>query len=932
VSERACARVATFAASAAIAIAAAALAGVVLDVELLVTGLPSATAMKTNTAIVLVLLGAAPMLLRVDRPGRRRAVGRACAAVAATISAATFAEYAAGVDLGIDQLLARDARGPAPLGRMAPTTSVAALAASASLLLLDGGRLRRAASHALALGALGIAFIAVAGYLYASTALYQVGGHTPMALNTSVALVAVALAILCERPQRGLVAVFTLPGVAGTTARRLVPAAILALMLLGWLLLQAQHANLMPPEIGIALVVTSGAIVIGGLILWNARVQGEAEAERDAANEAARFALELGDLLRSSSGSPEALQTIAERLGARLRATRCMFADINIAGDSAMFHRGHVAGVPPLEGRVPMSSLSPDGIADLAAGRSVRYQDTRSDPRTAAQHADWYGPAGIGSAVLMPLLRDGRLVAVLIVADRAPRNWTAEESSLIGRVAERTWVWVEHLRGIEALRESETRKAALMRSAFDAIVLMSGSGAIVEVNPAAERLFGHPSEAILGRALSEVLVPEPLREQHDRALARYLAGGPPTVLGRVRQVSALRADGHEIPVELVVNRIAGHEPPLFAGFARDISERTRAEEQFRMALEAAPTGMALLDADDRIVLVNRALERTFGYRRDELVGRSVELLEPQRLRGHYRGSRRELLVGRAIEPVSGGERVGLRKDGVEVEVDVGWTSIVRGDERFILESVVDITARKRADGEQARLVAELTALSGELEQRVDARTQALAASLREKEVLLKEVHHRVKNNLQVISSLLNLQAQRVDDPRVRAMLDESRDRVYAIAVVHEKLYQSKDLSRVPFDEYVRELVDNLLHSLGYDGRISVIVDVCDVRLPVDIAVPCGLIVSELVTNAFKHAFPDGRPGEIRLSMRRADDGRIELIVADDGIGLPETVDPRQTLTLGLDLVVTFAEQLDAELDIGRRPGTTFTLRFRHDRR
>jgi PAS domain S-box-containing protein len=932
VSERAFARVAIFAASSAVAIAVAALAGLALGVELLVTGLPSATAMKTNTAIVLVLLGGAAVLLRVDRPGWRRAAGRACAAVAAVVTAATVVEHAAGIDLGIDQLFARDPHGPAPLGRMAPTTSVAALAASASLLLLDGGRRCRAASHALALGALGIAFIAVAGYLYASTALYQVGGHTPMALNTSVALVAVALAILCERPRRGLVAVFTLPGVAGTTARRLVPAAILALMLLGWLLVGAQHAKLVPPEIGIALVVTSGALVIGGLILWNARVQGEAEAERDAANESTRFALELGELLRMSSGSPEALQTTAERLGAWLKATRCMFADIDFAGESVRLHRGHVVDLPPLEGQVPMSSFSPDGIADLAAGRAVRYQDTRTDPRTAAQHASWYGPAGIGSAVLMPLLRDGRLVAVLVVADRAPRSWTAEETSLIERVAERTWVWVEHLRGIEALRESEARKAALMRSAFDAIVLMNGSGAIVEVNPAAERLFGHPSEAIVGRTLSGVMVPERLREQHDQAVARYLAGGQPTVLGRVRQLSALHADGHEIPIELVVNRIAGQEPPMFAGFARDISERTRAEEQFRMALEAAPTGMALLDADDRMVLVNRALERTFGYRREELIGRSVELLEPQHLRGQYRGSRRELLAGGAVEPVSGGERVGLCKDGTEVPIDVGWTPIVRGDERFILESVVDITARKRADGEQARLVAELTAFSSELERRVDARTQALAASLREKEVLLKEVHHRVKNNLQVISSLLNLQAQRVDDPRVRAMLDESRDRVYAIAVVHQKLYQSKDLSRIPFDEYVRELVDNLLHSLGCDRRITVTIDACDVRLPVDIAVPCGLIVSELVTNALKHAFPDGRAGELRISIRRTDDGRIELVVADDGIGLPETLDPQRTRSLGLDLVVTFAEQLDAELDIRRQPGTAFTLRFRDDRR
>jgi two-component sensor histidine kinase len=207
--------------------------------------------------------------------------------------------------------------------------------------------------------------------------------------------------------------------------------------------------------------------------------------------------------------------------------------------------------------------------------------------------------------------------------------------------------------------------------------------------------------------------------------------------------------------------------------------------------------------------------------------------------------------------------------------------------------------------------------------------QTVRASLREKEVLLKEIHHRVKNNLQVISSLLNLQARYLPDPAARAIFTQSQNRVQSIALVHERLYESADLSHVDFSKYMTLLLDNVFDTHGADSRgIAKVIDVTDASLTVDLAVPCGLIVNELVTNALKHAFPDGRKGTVRVSLRETSEGNFELVVEDDGVGMPPDIDPRNTVSLGLDLVFTFAEQLNAELDIRREGGTSFRFRFK----
>jgi PAS domain S-box-containing protein len=236
--------------------------------------------------------------------------------------------------------------------------------------------------------------------------------------------------------------------------------------------------------------------------------------------------------------------------------------------------------------------------------------------------------------------------------------------------------------------------------------------------------------------------------------------------------------------------------------------------------------------------------------------------------------------------------------------------------------------------EHLRVLAELREQSvREAEQETEsrllrARQGELARNLKEREVLLQEIHHRVKNNLQVISSLINMQVRKLEPGTSRDALEQCQTRVLAIALIHEKLYQSKDYSEVHFAEYARSLAASVFHALGVSqSEIALELAIDDVPLGVDRAIPCGLLLNELITNSLKHAFPAGRRGTVRVELARIAGDQLRLAIKDDGVGLPAGFEPRRTASLGLQLVTTLAEQLDATLEISGHGGATFQLTF-----
>ncbi|MEM4196113.1 MAG: PAS domain S-box protein, partial [Methanothermobacter sp.] len=337
---------------------------------------------------------------------------------------------------------------------------------------------------------------------------------------------------------------------------------------------------------------------------------------------------------------------------------------------------------------------------------------------------------------------------------------------------------------------------------------------------------------------------------------------------------------------------------------RDLTERKQLEEKlkenerlYRSIFENTGSATTIVDEDTTILMVNREFERLSGYSREEIEGKMSwkEFLADEDLKRmeeyHHLWMKDPALVPRVHNFRFRDRHGNIKYIRMNADPIPGTTMIVA--------SLVDVTDIREAEEEILR-------------------------SLREKEVLLREIHHRVKNNLQIISSLLNLQLSRIGDEELRKIVRESQGRIKAMAMIHEHLYQSESLERVNFREYVEKLVGDIIISHGVSVRKNIEIE--DMELDLDTAIPLGLIINELVTNSIKYAFPDGR-GTITIGMRKAD-GSVELVVADDGVGLPEDVDPSSTGTLGLKLVGLLTEQLNGKMTLDVDGGTKFSIVFR----
>jgi PAS domain S-box-containing protein len=335
--------------------------------------------------------------------------------------------------------------------------------------------------------------------------------------------------------------------------------------------------------------------------------------------------------------------------------------------------------------------------------------------------------------------------------------------------------------------------------------------------------------------------------------------------------------------------------------ASDIQER----EQFLSGvLDSIQDGISILDKDFTIVRVNRTMEQWYAHALP-LVGKKCYQAY------HLRNEPCSICpTQQTIETSQASYKV-VRLVGAGGGV-TGWLDLYSfpfidqktGQMKGVIEYVRDITQRKQAE-------------------------DRLQSSLREKEVLLREVHHRVKNNLQVIQSLISLQTRRIKDEQAVEMCKESQRRIRAMALVHERLYQSTDLSRIEFADYLRSLIIHLFHSMLSDtNRIALTMDLEPVQLNINTAIPCGLIVNELVSNALKHAFPGEKSGSITVSIHKAEDGEYRLGVTDNGIGLPPEFEIHESETMGMQIVGTLVSQLGGRLAIGRNGGADFQINFR----
>ncbi|MEM1171959.1 MAG: PAS domain S-box protein [Cyanobacteria bacterium P01_H01_bin.35] len=417
------------------------------------------------------------------------------------------------------------------------------------------------------------------------------------------------------------------------------------------------------------------------------------------------------------------------------------------------------------------------------------------------------------------------------------------------------------------------------------------------VNPGFEKITGYTAAEVIGHNC-RFLQGKDTQQRGLLKLRKALKDGASCTIS----VRNYRKDGTLFWNELSVSPIYDEQGNLshYIGIQTDITSRVKAQRNLKqqsVAMEAAIEGIGILNANEQYIYVNRSHLQLFGYQdRKELLGKSwrylyerdeLERFEwevwPVLLRdGHWQG-----------------EGIGQRQDGSRFPQEISLTLIEGGGLVCVCR---DITQRKQAE-------------------------ELLKSSLQEKELLLKEIHHRVKNNLLVVSSLLDWQNEYITDPVLSRIFQESQYRINSMALIHEKLYNSSNLANINFSEYLETLAQQLYYSfnIGTD-RIKLKLELEEVYLNIETATPCGLIVTELIANVFEHAFPDERKGELCLSLKKKQD-QVMLTIQDNGVGLCSDFDISQTESMGLQLVNLLSKQIKADLRIISNNGTTFNLIF-----
>ena len=447
-----------------------------------------------------------------------------------------------------------------------------------------------------------------------------------------------------------------------------------------------------------------------------------------------------------------------------------------------------------------------------------------------------------------------------------------------------------------------------MELAPDGVYLNDLAGYFLYGNRRTEEITGFRREELIGKNMMELDLLSPDELARAAELMQASSRGEPT---GPDELTLRRKDGSSIIVEINTSVVRRHGQPVVVGFVRDVTERKQAEEklresekQYRELYDFLPIPVYEMDLEANITAANRAIFKAFRATEEDFKKgfNAWKLLSPEDVQ-RSRVNIQKLLTGEAIE---GTEYVFTRLDGSTFPAIVVSSVIFdRGRPLGLRGAIIDITERKQAE-------------------------DSVQTALREKEILLREIHHRVKNNMQVISSLFNLQAGQITAENARRVLKEGQLRIRSMALVHEKLYQSRDLSKIDFADYLRSLAAHLFHFYRVEaGRIRLETTHLEpVYLSVNSAVPSGLLVNELVSNSLKHAFPADRKGTVEIGLRRDEDGRVELRVADDGVGLPGSLDFRRTESLGLQIVNLLADQLGGTIELGDGNGTDIRISFR----
>jgi PAS domain S-box-containing protein len=467
------------------------------------------------------------------------------------------------------------------------------------------------------------------------------------------------------------------------------------------------------------------------------------------------------------------------------------------------------------------------------------------------------------------------------------------------------------------LKESEERYETLFRNSHLGVYRTTPDGRFLMANPALVQMLGYATfEELAARSLGEV---------------GYEAGYPRADFkkridsdGEVRGYEAvwMRRDGSRIFVRenAKVARDDKGAIRFYEGTVEDVTERVIAEQVIRRdrdllnrILETSPAGILMLNKQGNISYANPRAEEILGLTREDLFnlpfGGPSWSITDQDGNAVASGDMPFQKVMRSGQPLYD-SRFTMRPPGrakVHLSLNAAPLFDAAGKPDAVVFALEDVTGEVKSE-------------------------EKLRSSLKEKEILLREVHHRVKNNLQIIYSLLNLGSRGIREGAELDALRECRNRIKSMSLLHETLYRSKDLTRIDFYNYVRKVVTELFQSFGVKAdEVALRLEVEDVQMGIDAAIPAGMLITELVSNSLKHAFPAGRKGEICVQVTADESGLVTMVLADDGVGLPRWLDFRTSESLGMQLVNTLTDQLGGSIELNRAKGTQFTVRFHPDR-
>ncbi len=456
----------------------------------------------------------------------------------------------------------------------------------------------------------------------------------------------------------------------------------------------------------------------------------------------------------------------------------------------------------------------------------------------------------------------------------------------------------------EKLRESENKYRKLAESVPAAIFIFSGSR-FLYCNDYSTEITGYSREELFEMDFWDIVHPDFKDIAKDRGYQRLNGENVPSRY----EIKIIDKNGNEKWMDYTGSLIEYRNKSSVLGVSYDITELKKtqhalidSEQKYRTLVENMSEVILYVDNRDRIVFVNDNAIKFFGYSKSELIGaNAADLL----VAGDYVDFVKEKVSERRYGNADRYEAKMKNKAGEEMWVEVSGAPLkdTAGEIIGSIGIYSNITERKEY-------------------------ADALEKSLRQKDLLLKEIHHRVKNNLQIVSSLIRLQSAHISDQEVHNLFTESQNRIKTMALIHEKLYRSTDISVIEFYDYIKNLVNSLYSTYGISvDRVRPVIEFKSMYLDIDTSIPCGLIVNELVSNCLKYAFPDKLSGSIHIDLQEKEPKHFLLTVKDDGIGIPPEIDFSSASSLGLKLVKILSEQLGGNVELNRSKGSEFRISF-----